>query len=220
MKVCTDACLFGAWVTSELAGRAYTNALDIGTGTGLLSLMLAQANEKMLINAVELDKAAAQQATDNFNASPFLNRLKVQQKDIREVKEKNYDLIISNPPFYEKDLKSEDDGKNAAKHDTQLTLAALIGKINDLLAEDGIAALLLPYHRLSDCESLLRQYEFHIHKKLLVHQSAKHAAPFRVCWIFARSNKPMETNSISIKDAEQQYTQDFVRLLKPYYLKL
>lgn len=221
MKVCTDSCVFAAWVAEEIEGKNFRQVLDIGAGTGLLSLMLAQVSISIQVDAVELDNAAATQASQNFESSPFTDQLRVFNENILQFNPgKMYDFIISNPPFYEQDLKSEHAAKNAAKHDTQLTLALLIGKINQLLSADGEAAILLPFHRELEFETLLAKQAFFIHNKLLLHQSEKHTNPFRVCWIFGRNEKTVNTERLYIKDAHHQYSPAFTRLLKPYYLKL
>ena len=110
MKVCTDACIFGAWAAGKLKESSISvrHILDIGCGTGLLSLMLAQ-NTNADIDAVEINTDAASQAKENILQSPGINKIKVINASILEfVPEKNYDFIICNPPFYEDDLKSPD----------------------------------------------------------------------------------------------------------------
>lgn len=220
MKVCTDACLFGAWVAEKL-DDSNKEVLDIGTGTGLLSLMLAQAHPASNIDTVELDAAAAKQAKANFAASPFASILKLHYVDVQNYRPgKLYDLIISNPPFFENDLKSDHGGKNAAKHDTTLTLAQLVNSISTLLQPNGRVALLLPLHRMQNCEQQMKNAGFNIIHKAHVYQSSKHASPFRVMWIFKKDNLTNETEDIIIKDDQQEYTDRFTALLKPYYLKL
>ena len=117
MKVCTDACLFAAWVAAYLQKNKINpgSILDIGTGTGLLSLMLAQKT-LALIDAVEINIDAALQAKENFNASPWKQRLNVFETGILQYNtQMKYDLIISNPPFFNNDLLSPDKNKNTAK---------------------------------------------------------------------------------------------------------
>ena len=110
MKVTTDGCLFGAWIAENMKKESllYNHCLDIGTGTGLLTLMLAQENE-IAIDAIEIDKDAFEQAVENVTASPWSGRIQVVHADVREFESENqYDVIISNPPFYERELKSDD----------------------------------------------------------------------------------------------------------------
>src|SRR3954469_11797521 len=107
MKVCTDACLFGAYVADRFQiTNSKFHVLDIGAGTGLLSLMLAQKNSTVQIDAVEIDKAASEQAKENFKHSLWRDRLHIHHQPIQEFGMNTYNLIISNPPFYENDLKS------------------------------------------------------------------------------------------------------------------
>jgi tRNA1Val (adenine37-N6)-methyltransferase len=149
MKVCTDACLFGAWVADSAWSlkSGAGSVLDIGAGTGLLSLMLAQKTGA-LIDAVELDEDAAEQAAENFETTPWKDRLQVIRADARTVHlGRKYDLIISNPPFFENDLKSVDTRRNLALHSEALSLEELLGVIKKHLADDGQFAVLLPYHR-------------------------------------------------------------------------
>ena len=117
MKVTTDSCLFGTWVAKEMQAATTHNVktmLDIGAGSGLLSLMVAQKNA-VLIEAVEIDADAAQQARENVAASPWKDKINVVNRDVLQWKPSHsYDFIFSNPPFYENDLKSDKKGKNIA----------------------------------------------------------------------------------------------------------
>src|SRR5262245_58656662 len=125
MKVTTDGCLFGAWVAASKAGNAAAgkHVLDIGTGTGLLSLMYAQKHPHAQIDAIEIDEAAAQQAADNFAASPWQKRLQLIHSDIKDYRPSHpYDTIISNPPFYENQLSSGNAKKNMAHHSSSIGL--------------------------------------------------------------------------------------------------
>src|SRR5687768_1369738 len=105
MKVTTDSCLFGSWCAEEIRkdNKPDDALLDIGTGTGLLSLIIAQKND-CLIDAVEIDTATAEQAKENLNASPFKEKIFIYNQDILKFKNRLYDVIISNPPFYEKEI--------------------------------------------------------------------------------------------------------------------
>jgi tRNA1Val (adenine37-N6)-methyltransferase len=223
MKVCTDACLFGAWVADSFIAEAGKpmRILDIGTGTGLLSMMLAQSFPAAMIDAVEIDPVAATQAAENVAKAPWPGRIHVLNTNILDhTNEHPYDLIISNPPFYENDLKSADALKNAAKHEDRLSLALLIKKIHDLLAPGGKAALLLPYHRMASGEFLLAKHGFYIHKKMLVAQTANRKLPFRAMSIFGKSNEPLEMAEMIIRKDQELYDDNFIRLLKPFYLNL
>jgi len=219
MKVCTDACLFGAYVADELQHLFAANILDIGSGTGLLSLMLAQKTSA-LIDTVEINEAAFIQAKENIQQSPWKENITVYNTDIIQFESgKKYDCIISNPPFFEADLQSADKSKNAAKHDTTLTLQQLLQNIERLLSSNGFFAVLLPYHRSIYFEAESKKLDFHLAKKILVKQTPKHDY-FRVMLIFSRKESVTKKGEIIIKNNGGDYSEEFKGLLKDYYLYL
>ena len=219
MKVCTDACLFGAYVADQVKTKAAATILDIGTGTGLLSLMLAQKVPAM-IYTVEIDEAASQQAKENFQQSPWKERLTLFNADVLQLfTEKQFDCIISNPPFFENDLKSSDKNKNAAKHDTALTLEQLLATVLKLLNDDGSFAVLLPYHRVEECILSAEKIGLYLNKKVLVKQTEKHEY-FRGILFFSRLQSSFAEEEISIKTDNDKYSMRFAELLKDYYLYL
>ena len=217
LKVCTDACLFGAWASHQLTSNPPISILDIGTGTGLLSLQLAQKLPSAFIDAVELDPAAAAQASQNAAATTF--NIQVYNADIKNYGGKKYQHIISNPPFFENDLKSEHALKNQAMHSTTLTLQNLFTCVNDLLEPLGSFSVLLPFARANEVEGLAQSHGFTVAHKAVVQQTPNHA-PFRVMYIFGKTAfmEASET-SIVIKENEQ-YTPAFTSYLKDYYLFL
>lgn len=223
MKVCTDACLFGAWVGGKVkshpgfAGKNVKNCLDIGTGTGLLSLMLAQGTG-LIIDAVELDEAAAEQAADNFELSPWKERLQVLQGDIRKIHlGRKYDLVISNPPFFENVLKSPNGKRNLALHSEMLGLEELLNVVQIHIADIGLFAILLPYVRKDACIALANARGLYLVEETTVKQSNKHTF-FRVMLLFSTSPSPVQRSSIAIRD-DEAYSEVFTTLLKDYYLK-
>ncbi|MBL0356831.1 MAG: methyltransferase [Chitinophagaceae bacterium] len=221
MKVCTDACLFGAYVTELIIKEniAASNILDIGSGTGLLTLMLAQKTTTQ-IDAVEIDEVAYQQAANNFSESPWGERLHIFNDDITAFRPgKKYDCIISNPPFFEDDLKSVDKNKNAAKHDTTLTLQQLLSVANAFIIDDGIFAVLLPIHRVNYCMEEAAKLNLFLHKKVLVKQTPTHDF-FRGILIFSNHSSTLMEETITIKNDTGNYSERFEELLKDYYLYL
>lgn len=218
MKVCTDSCLFGAWAAPASHDKEPLYFLDIGTGTGLLSLMLAQRYTNAFIDAVEIDAAAADQANENFQSSPWNGRLKVFNCAVQDFDEaRQYDFIICNPPFYEHDLKSSSGKKNAAMHSSQLAMQELIYHINRLLLPGGSFALLLPYSRQKIFETVAWQYNFKPVNKTLVKQTPGHPY-FRSMLLFKKNDELQVEGEIIIKDTGGNYTGEFMQLLKDYYL--
>ena len=129
MKVCTDACLFGAWATNIITTKKLPchYMLDIGAGTGLLSLILAQQLNNSIIHAVEIDAAASRQAGENFAASPWGGQLYIFNSSIQSFSpSQQYDFIITNPPFFSNDLASPNAQRNVALHSHQLNFEELI----------------------------------------------------------------------------------------------
>jgi tRNA1Val (adenine37-N6)-methyltransferase len=221
MKVCTDACLFGAYVADSIEKEHLnvTTCLDIGTGTGLLCLLLAQ---KCIahIDAVEIELAAFEQAAGNFAQSPWKDRLHIFNEDINSFHtDKKYDCIISNPPFFEGDLKSNTAAKNTAKHDTSLTLPQLLTAVQSYLQPHGFFTALLPHHRVSYFIEEAEKRQLFLYKKIQVKQTAAHDY-FRGILFFSRQQEEVTTEDIVIKQDAVNYTALFRQLLHAYYLHL
>jgi tRNA1Val (adenine37-N6)-methyltransferase len=221
MKVTTDGCLFGAWIAHEVQGLPINNVLDIGTGTGLLSLMFAQKNAGM-IEAIEIDQGAAMQAKENFLNSPWAERINVSHAPIQEIKFScKYDIVLSNPPFYEKEIISSVQEKNIAHHSEGLLLKELLAIIKEALSPQGQFFLMLPYKRLKETEILFSKTNLGIEKRILIKQSQSHEY-FRF-FIKGRLNARdvYEQSELSIRDKDnKEYTEEFRFLLKDYYLNL
>ncbi len=221
MKVCTDACLFGAWAAENIKLKT-ENILDIGTGTGLLSLMLVQKNPAAKITAIEIDKPAAMQAAANFNASLWKEQLQVFNTSIQffnQSTNQHYDFIICNPPFFENDLKSVNKECNLALHSEALSLKELLLSIGLNLKDDGSFAVLLPFHRTKYFEALAASKGFYCAERVVVKQTPKHNY-FRSMLHFTRTETAMVEKEIIIKNESNIYTPAFTDLLKDYYLNL
>ncbi len=221
MKVTTDGCLFGAWCAEQARSMKHDvkNVLDIGAGTGLLSLMLAQECDAA-INAIEIDKTAAAQAKENITHSPFADRINIQCADILVCSfTKNYDVIISNPPFYEKELKSDNPDKNVAHHNDGLLLKDLLQIIKSNLTPTGKYCLLLPFKRKEEAEKMIADAGLFISHTTLVRQSVNHGY-FRLMICGGLSATDLISDEISICNDDSTYTDKFIELLKGYYLKL
>jgi tRNA1Val (adenine37-N6)-methyltransferase len=217
MKVTTDACLFGAWCAAQLAGRSGGRALDIGTGTGLLSLMIAQTG-----------KPSHRCCGDRFgrrhpgggkpHGRPAL-RISAYYKEIYlQLDLPQYDIIFSNPPFYEKEIPSAKEAQRTAHHGDGLRWTALFGFLATHLKPDGTVYLLLPYKRRNDLDLLLRRHAFHLYREVIVQPTAL-AQPSRLMLAFGLEERSTERESIVIAN-ESGYTARFIELLQPYYLYL
>lgn len=220
MKVCTDACVFGAWIADKLQNEEEPlRILDIGTGTGLLTLMLAQ-KANALFTSVEIDDLAFEQASQNFSESKWRDKISIHHDNIVSFSSSaKFDFIISNPPFYENDLKSHKKNINFARHDSSLTLSALLQTCNQLLTQEGAIALLLPFHRLQDLQKEAAANNFFITELLQMKQTPVHNF-FRIGAVLKRTPADIRAENITIKNAAQQYSEDFINLLKDYYLHL
>lgn len=218
MKVTTDACIQGAWTPIP---HAINNVLDIGTGTGLLSLMLAQRNPDIKIDAIELDAAAAIQATQNFTDSPWTNRIQCTHADIRTHEtDKSYDLIICNPPFFTQSLLGPTSNKNMARHDISLTGHQLLRKASALLSHHGSLSLLLPHNEYLQWRNTMNTCNLYESQCLLIKHTPT-ASVKRVVTIL--SHTPTASPSItelSIQDNNGHYTALFRELLTAFYLNL
>ena len=223
MKVTTDSCLFGAWVAQEIQSfipqNETRNILDIGTGTGLLSLMIAQKNQEVAIDAIEIDNMAALQAKENVLASGWKKKINVIEADVKLFGLKGlYDIILSNPPFYEDDLVSPDPKKKVAHHDEGLLLEELLVIIKKNLKINGKFFLLSSNKRQKELEKLFTRHELFITEKLFVRQTEIHPITRLIISGSTSGAEKIITSQISIRDNKQQYTPEFRTLLEDYYL--
>jgi tRNA1Val (adenine37-N6)-methyltransferase len=225
MKVCTDACLFGGWLAQDDGILNSNNILDIGAGTGLLSLMVAQANKEANITAIEIEPYAAKQATQNFIASPWSERLHVINNALQNyganAQNTFYDCIISNPPFYETDLQSPNSNKNIALHSTALPWVELLQNVSNLLASNGNFFVLIPAIRAYTMQKIAAQHNLNLVAEVVIFNAAKQK-PFRVIQKYSfdkQTTLEVKRSNFIIKDFENKYTTDFTQLLKDYYLQ-
>ncbi|GAB4035121.1 tRNA1(Val) (adenine(37)-N6)-methyltransferase [Spirosoma jeollabukense] len=222
MKVCTDACVLGAYanvVDSPVC------ILDIGTGTGLLALMAAQRNPKALIDAVEVDDAAFSQVTDNVVASPFLERIRVIHSRIQDFQptsflseSKTYDQILTNPPFYTNHLRSPDAAVNRALHTDDLPFPELIESVIRLLKPEGEWWVLLPPYEAQKLADLAERSGLRPFRRLsLRHNARKPIFRIIIGFSFGADTAVDETLNIHEEDG-RTYTAEFQTLLRDFYL--
>lgn len=218
MKVSTDACIQGAWTPID---NNVQRVLDIGAGTGLLSLMCAQRNSLVTIDAIELDKDAAQQAEENVSLSDWAIRINVIEADAVQYNYKHqYDLIIVNPPFFNNSLLGGDAQRNNARHTLTLSYENLFAIIKNNIANSGTCSVLLPAESFGVWEQLLSKAGWHIAHKLHVHPSEQHEYNRVVAVCAKQKNTDTVTGKLIIRDSKGQYKDAYKKLMRPYYLDL
>ena len=193
--------------------------LDIGAGTGLLSLMIAQ-NLPYRIDAVEIDPASAGQAKENITRSRWNDRITLHNIALQDfVPGSPYDIIISNPPFFDGDLNSPSAEANRARHNVSLSFVELLNFITENLKDEGSSFLLVPFRRREELLLLGQQNQLTTVRLTDVRNTAN-AVPFRSMVQLSRNNQEMIEDEICIYNDDRKYTEQFIALLKPYYLFL
>jgi tRNA1Val (adenine37-N6)-methyltransferase len=217
MKVTTDACIQGAWTPMHSHVK---HVLDIGAGTGLLSLMLAQRNSHICIDAMEFDRDAAKQAGENAALSPWKDRINIIEADARNFDSTHkYDLIITNPPFFQNSLLGDNDAKNRARHTLSLTYNELLRCITANLTDDGYASVLLPHEQYLDWQTLASKTLLE-HERLFIHHRSGIPAKRVVSIWGKRAVKEIKIHVLVIQGDAGEYSLDFTTLLSPFYLNL
>ncbi len=215
-KVSETACIQGAWTPVPETAR---NVLDIGSGTGLLSLMLAQRFPWLQLDAIELDASTFEQGKQNILSSVFHSRIHCMQGDVRTLStQRPYDFIITNPPFFENQLKSADAKSNLAKHATGLPLHDLLLCIDKLLHQEGSFSLLFPFSRLAACKEKAADFGFYLQHVLIVKHSEM-AMPKVFVAIFSRCKPTQIQEEVLIIKKDVQYTETMKNLLADFYLQ-
>ena len=219
MKVGTDAVLLGAWADTSFC----RNILDIGTGTGIIALMLAQRSQAT-VEAIDIDKEACVQATENAAASPYTERIKVVHASCADFaasnQQKRYDLIVSNPPYFINSLKCPDNKRTVARHTDTLLLSDLIREAQTLLSPSGRIALVLPYERLEEVKALASANHLYICRQTDVIPTPG-AAPKRLLVELSTTEENIKNrDTLTIEEAHHQYTPEYIALTKEFYLKM
>lgn len=218
MKVTTDACLFGAWVADQITNE--NKMLDIGGGTGLLSLMIAQKNQSTNITSVEIETTCFQQLSENIQHSSFAHLIKPVHQNILEFNPaEKFNVIFSNPPFYENQLKSDKHSINQARHDASLSQHELFQAVDKLLRNDGVFYVLLPSYRKEEIIKIASAIGLGLDRITSVRQTPAHE-PFRIMCKFLKGKSQSTKDEITIADGNGGYTKSFTDLLKEYYLNL
>ncbi len=214
MKVGTDGVLLGAWADCEGA----KHILDIGTGTGVIALQMAQRNSEAHIQAVEIDEAAARRARANFDLSLWAERLTVEQTAVQEFEPREkFDLIVSNPPYFVDSLLPPDAKRSTARHTHDLTFEELDKSVVRLLADGGKFALILP---TTEFEKYLTLTQLHLVRRCDV-CPIEGGAVKRIMGEFAKQpTSQLKLEDIAIEKGRRgDYTDDYRTLTKEFYLK-
>ena len=220
MKIGTDGVLLGAW--APIQNNPFS-ILDIGTGTGIIALMLAQRSSAEQIDAVEIDEDAYEQATDNFENSPWNDRLFCFHAGIDEFVEEpedEYDLIVSNPPFYSEDYKSSNDQRDLARFQDAMPFEDLIEAAALLLSENGIFSVIIPFKEEEVFLALAKEYQLHPFKIARV-KGTPTTEMKRSLLAFSRNSIPnFPIDELIIETVRHIYTPEYVALTKDFYLKM
>ena len=220
MKIGTDGVLLGAW--APILHNPYS-ILDIGTGTGIIALMLAQRSTAQQIDALEIDENAYEQATDNFENSPWNDRLfcfHAGLDEFMEEPEDEYDLIVSNPPFYAEDYKTNNEQRNLARFQDALPFEDLIEAADLLLSENGILAVIIPFKEEERFMAIAKEFELYPIKITRV-KGTPTTEIKRSLLAFKRYELPaLDSDELIIETARHQYTPEYIELTKEFYLKM
>lgn len=219
MKIGTDSVLLGAWTSLE---KRPFSILDIGAGTGVLSLMLAQRSTAQLIDAIEIDDNAYEQCVDNFEQSPWGDRLFCYHASLQEFVEEiedKYDLIICNPPFYAEDYKSENKSRDLARFQDAMPFEHLLKSVSKLLSDEGLFSVIIPFKEEKRVINLASDYNFFPNK--ILHVKGHITSKIKRSLIEFSSNKNnISVSELIIEIERHQYTQDYINLTKDFYLKM
>lgn len=219
MKVGTDAVLLGAWADTTLC----RSILDIGTGTGIIALMLAQRCPAD-IDAIDIDEDACRQAQENVEASPFGGRIKIVHTSCsgfaRSQAGKRYDLIVSNPPYFVNSLKCPDNKRSLARHTDSLPLPELVEDAAGMLTPSGKIALIVPYEQLNEINEIAKENELYVRKQTDV-IPVPDATPKRLLIeLSPEAVAGVYRETLVIEEARHQYTPEYIALTKDFYLKM
>jgi tRNA1Val (adenine37-N6)-methyltransferase len=214
MKINTDGVLLGVMANHPSPLRI----LDIGTGTGVIALMLAQRYEDAQVEAVEIDPSAANRAKLNFETSAFAGRLSLQCADISAYESSNrFDLILSNPPYFVNDLKSLEPRKGLARHAHEAFFDSLIRKVSNLLSPNGVFWVILPVKQAE--QLIINAVLVHLFPRKIIHVFSDEAKPeFRQIVCFGTASEPVIEENFYIYASTGIYTDAYVSLLKDFFL--
>ncbi|MCK3683838.1 tRNA1(Val) (adenine(37)-N6)-methyltransferase [Maribellus sp. YY47] len=216
MKVGVDGVLLGAWVQVNSA----TQILDVGTGTGLIALMLAQRSDAQ-ITAIDIEEKAVSEATMNVNASVWKDRIEVCHASLQEFARSDrqkFDLIVSNPPFFSRATRAAFAERTIARHNDFLPFPELISCSAQLLTENGRIALILPFEAMDEIRKVATNNELWLQRKTDIFPKTGKKAN-RVLLEWGMKETVLNEDSLTIYDADGSFTKEYVTLTRDFYLK-
>jgi tRNA1Val (adenine37-N6)-methyltransferase len=219
MKIGTDAVLLGAWTS---VNQEPFSVLDIGAGSGVIALILAQRSNAELIDAIEIADDAYEQCTENFENSSWNDRLFCYHTSLKEFTEEiedKYDLIVSNPPFYSDDYKSDDKQRALARFEDALPFSHLLESVSNLLSKNGVFSVVLPFKEEEKFIALATESRLFPNSILRVKGNPSSEIK-RSLMQFSFTECEVEIDELIIETERHQYTQDYINLTKDFYLKM
>ncbi|QYS89894.1 tRNA1(Val) (adenine(37)-N6)-methyltransferase [Flavobacterium davisii] len=219
MKVGTDGVLLGAW--TPLINNPYS-ILDIGSGSGLIALMLAQRSQAEQIDAIEIDDEAYEQCVDNFEQSPWNDRLYCYHAGLDEFVDEIdevYDLIVSNPPFYTTNYKSNKESRDRARFEDSLPFEELIEAVDFFLSEQGIFTLIIPFTEEDKIKDLCNERSLFPLRITRVKGNPESEIK-RSLMSFTRIAQTPIIDELTIEYSRHNYTEDYIKLTQDFYLKM
>lgn len=219
MKIGTDGVLLGAWTSIESQPNSI---LDIGAGTGLIALQMAQRSTAEVIDAIELDENAYEQCVENFEASLWSDRLFCYHAGLDEFVDEiddTYDLIVSNPPFYSEEVASGNDSRDKARQNNSLPFPELLEGVSKLLSKTGIFSVIIPFKEETRFIDLAKEFGLFPNRKTRVKGNPK-AEVKRSLLEFSFLKDETKEDELTIELERHQYMEDYINLTKAFYLKM
>jgi len=219
MKIGTDGILLGAWTPIP---ENCQSILDVGTGTGVIAIQMAQRSDALLIDAVEIDPDAFEECVENFERSPWGDRLFCYHASFEEFAgeiDEDYQLIITNPPFHTADVTPENPSRKAARSANSLLPHSLFQGAAKLLTPEGTLAMIYPFQEEEQLLNTAGEHGLFLQQVCRV-QGKENGPVLRSLLLFGRQERPITESGLAIRKADQSYTHQYTELVADFYLKM